>query len=98
MPAYFVVRAVVGEADRRDFDVWYAPNTCRTRARLSTHSPPGAPGAVLIGSCIMRSINSRTCRGRGGEHFASDPPACCHFDARWGSRVTRTREIIEAAE
>ena len=23
MPAYFVVRAVVGEADRRDFDVWY---------------------------------------------------------------------------
>ena len=23
MPAYFVVRAVVSEADRRDFDVWY---------------------------------------------------------------------------
>jgi hypothetical protein len=40
MPAYFVVRAVVGEADRRDF---------------------------------------------------------ADFDARWGSRVTRTREIIEVA-
>jgi hypothetical protein len=97
--AYLVVRAVVAEADRRDFDRWY-----RTE-----HLPDAvkAFGALRAWRGWSRSAPSM--------HYASyqfadvtaaeaitDSPAIrtpiAEFDARWGTRVTRTREIIEVAD
>ena len=97
MPAYFVVRAVVGEADRRDFDLWYTEHLPDARAAFKAQSAwrawsrtdPSVHYAFyqFADAAAAEAVNTSPAIGR----LVAD------FDARWGSRVTRTREIIEVA-
>jgi hypothetical protein len=97
--AYLVVRAVVAEADRRDFDHWY-----RTEHLPDALKAFAAQRAWRGWSKTDQSL-----------HFAfyqfadvaaveaiNNSPAIrtliAEFDRRWGTRVTRTREIIEVAD
>ena len=97
--AYLVVRAVVAEADRQDFDHWY-----RTE-----HLPDAlkAFGAVRAWRGWSRTDPSAHLAFYQFADVAAverinDSPAIrgliAEFDARWGTRVTRTREIIEVAD
>ena len=98
MPAYLVVRAVVAEADRRDFDAWYrnehlpdalkafaAQNAWRAWSRTdpSVHYAFYQFADVAAAEAVGTSPAIRT--------------LISEFDARWGTRVTRTREVIEVA-
>ena len=98
MPAYLVVRAVVAETDRRDFDAWYrnehlpdalaafnAQNAWRAWSRTdpSVHYAFYQFADVAAAEAVGTSSAIRT--------------LIAEFDARWGTRVTRTREIIEVA-
>jgi hypothetical protein len=98
MPAYLVVRAVVAETDRRDFDAWYrnehlpdaltafnAQNAWRAWSRTdpSMHYAFYQFADVAAAEAVGTSPAIRT--------------LIAEFDARWGTRVTRTREIIEVA-
>ena len=98
MPAYFVVRAVVGEADRRDFDIWYrtehlpdarAAFKAESAWRAWSRTGPSVHYAFyqFADAAAAEAVNTSPAIGR----LVAD------FDARWGSRVTRTREIIEVA-
>ena len=99
MPAWFVVRAVVSEPDRRDFDKWYRtehlPDAAKAFAaetawRAWSHTDPSVHYAyyrfpdVAAAEAVNTSPAIRT--------------LVAEFDARWGSRVTRTREVLEVAD
>ena len=97
--AYLVVRAVVAGADRRDFDHWY-----RTE-----HLPDAVKAFAAL--CAWRGW-SRTDpsvhyayyqfpNAAAAEALTGSPAIntlIAEFDARWGTRVTRTREIIGIAD
>lgn len=99
MPAYLVVRAVVAEADRPDFDAWYRtehlPDAMQAFKpergfRAWSRSDPAVhyafyqfPDAATAQS-ITQSPGIRT--------------LIAAFDDRWGDRVVRTREIIEIVQ
>jgi hypothetical protein len=98
MPAYLVVRAVVAEADRSDFDAWYRnehlPDALKAFSaqnawRAWSHTDPSVHYAyyqfadVAAAEAVGTSPAIRT--------------LIAEFDARWGTRVTRTREVIEVA-
>jgi len=99
MPAWLVVRAVVAEADRRDFDHWYRtehlPDALRAFAAIKawrgwSRTDPSVHFAFyqFAGVAAAEAVaNSPTIRTLIAE-----------FDARWGTRVSRTREIIEVAD
>jgi hypothetical protein len=97
--AYLVVRAVVAEADRRDFDRWYRtehlPDALKAFAAIRawrgwSRTDPSAHLAFyqFADVAAVEAVN--------------DSPAIrtlvAEFDARWGTSVTRTREIIEVAD
>jgi hypothetical protein len=99
MSAYFVVRSVVAETDRPDFDAWYRVE----------HLPDAIKAFNAATGWRAWSRTDPTI------HYAfyqfPDLPAAdaatrspairrlvAEFDARWGSRVTRTREIIETTD
>ena len=99
MPAWFVVRAVVSEPDRRDFDKWYRtehlPDAAKAFAaetawRAWSHTDPSVHYAyyrfpdVAAAEAVNTSPAIRT--------------LVAEFDARWGTRVTRTREVLEVAD
>jgi hypothetical protein len=99
MPAWFVVRAVVSEPDRRDFDKWYRtehlPDAAKAFAaetawRAWSRTDPSVHYAyyrfpdVTAAEAVNTSPAIRT--------------LVAEFDARWGSRVTRTREVLEVAD
>src|SRR5271157_1545690 len=99
MPAWLVVRAVVTEADRRDFDHWYRtehlPDALRAFAAIKawrgwSRTDPSVHVAfyqfaeVAAAEAVANSPTIRT--------------LIAEFDARWGTRVSRTREIIEVAD
>jgi hypothetical protein len=97
--AYLVVRAEVAEADRPDFDRWY-----RTE-----HLPDAATafGALRAWRGWSRSDPSMHCAFyqfadvTAAEAITASPAIrtlIAEFDARWGPRITRTREIIEIAD
>ncbi len=93
------MRAVVAEGDRDDFDHWY-----RTE-----HLPDAVK--AFAAQCGWRGW-SRTdpaihyafyqfADAAAAEAITTSPAIralVAAFDARWGTRVTRTREIIETAE
>ena len=98
MPAYFVVRAVVNEADRRDFDIWYraehlpdarAAFGAQTAWRAWSRTDPSVHYAFyqFADVATAEAVNTSPTISR----LVAD------FDARWGSRVTRSREIIDVA-
>jgi hypothetical protein len=97
--AYLVVRAVVAEADRRDFDTWYRaehlPDAAKAFAaqrawRAWSRSDPSVHYAyyqfadVAAAEAITRSPAIQS--------------LVAEFDARWGKRVSRAREILEVAD
>ncbi len=97
--AYLVVRAVVAEADRHDFDHWYRaehlPDAVKAFAaqrawRGWSRTDPSAHFAFYQFADV-RAVEA-----------VNDSPAIrtliAKFDRRWGTRVTRTREIIEVAD
>lgn len=99
MPAYLVVRAVVAEADRRDFDTWYRtehlPDAIKAFAarrgwRAWSRTDPSLHYAFYEFADVAAA-----------EAITSSPAIrslVAEFDRRWGTRVTRTREIIDVAE
>jgi len=99
MAAYLVVRAVVAETDRRDFDTWYRtehlPDAVKAFAaqrgwRAWSRTDPAIHYAFYQFPDVAAA-----------EAVAASPAIralVAAFDARWGARVTRTREIIETAE
>jgi hypothetical protein len=97
--AYLVVRAVVAEADRRDFDHWYRtehlPDAVKAFAALSawrgwSRTDPSVHYA------FYRFPDIATAEALTGSPAIDTLIA--EFDARWGTRVTRTREIIGIAD
>jgi hypothetical protein len=97
--AYLVVRAVVAEADRHDFDHWYRtehlPDAVRAFAALGgwrgwSRTDPSVHFAFyqFADVAAVEAVNSSP----------AIRALVAEFDARWGPRVTRTREIIEVAE
>ncbi len=99
MPAYFVVRAVVAEADRPAFDHWYRtehlPDAAKAFAaqrawRAWSRTDPSAHYAYY-----------QFADAAGAQAASSSPEIgrlVADFDARWGTRVSRTREIIEVVD
>lgn len=99
MSAYLVVRAVVAETDRRDFDHWYRtehlPDAVKAFAaqrgwRAWSRTDP------LVHYAFYQFPDVAAAEA------ASTSPAIrtliAEFDARWGTRVRRAREIIEVVE
>jgi len=99
MPAYFVVRAVVAEADRRDFDTWY-----RTEHLPDAIKAFNAQRGWRAWSRTDPSVHYAFYQFpdvAAAEAISTSPAIralVADFDRRWGTRVTRTREIIEAVE
>ena len=97
--AYLVVRAVVAETDRRDFDHWYRtehlPDAVKAFAAVSawrgwSRTDPSVHLAFYRFADVAAA-----------EAIGSSPAIrtlIAEFDARWGTRVTRTREVIEVAD
>jgi hypothetical protein len=84
MSAYFVVRAVVAEADRHDFDVWY-----------SGEHLPDAAKAFRAHYAFYQFADIAAAEAVNASPAISTLVA--EFDARWGTRVIRTREVLEVA-
>lgn len=97
--AYLVVRAKVTEADRRDFDHWY-----RTEHLPDAAKAFAAQGAWRGWSRTNPSLHYAYYQFAdvAAAQAVGNSPAIraliAEFDARWGSRVTRTREVIEVAD
>jgi len=99
MSAYLVVRAVVAEADRHDFDDWYRAEHLPDAAKAFA-----AQAAWRAWSRTDPSVHYAYYRFAdvADAEAASKSPAIgkliAEFDARWDKRVTRSREIIEVAD
>jgi hypothetical protein len=99
MSAYLVVRAVVAEADRRDFDAWYRaehlPDAAKAfRAQRAWRAWSRTDPSVHYAFYQFADVATV-------EATTSSPAIrtlIAEFDKRWGTRVTRTREIIEVVE
>ena len=99
MSAYLVVRAVVAETDRRDFDHWY-----RTEHLPDAVKAFGAQRGWRAWSRTDPSVHYAFYQfpDVAAAEAVSTSPAIraliAEFDARWGTRVQRAREIIEVVE
>jgi hypothetical protein len=97
--AYLVVRAVVAEADRREFDHWYRsehlPDALKAfAAQRAWRGWSRTDPSVHLAFYQFADLAA-------AEAIGSSPAIralIAEFDARWGTRVTRTREIIEVAD
>ena len=99
MSAYLVVRAVVPEAARRDFDTWYRdehlPDAVKAFAALRgwrgwSRTDPSVHYAFYEFADVAAA-----------EAIGSSPAIkklIAEFDARWGTTVTRTREVVAVAD
>jgi hypothetical protein len=97
--AWLVVRAVVPEADRRDFDTWY--RTEHLPDALKAFAAQRAWRGWSRGDPSLHYAFYQFADVAAAEAIASSPAIralIAEFDARWGTRVTRTREIIEVAD
>ena len=94
--AYLVVRAEVAEADRRDFDEWY-----RSEHLPDAKQAFAAQRAWRGWSRTNPSLHYAYYQFAdvAASQAVGDSPAIrkliAEFDARWGTRVARTREVIE---
>ena len=99
MPAYFVVRATVADPAKREaFDEWYQrehlPDAVKAFAarrgwRGWSRTDPSVHYAFYEFTDVAAA-----------EAIGSSPAIkklIAEFDGRWGTSVTRTREVIEAA-
>jgi hypothetical protein len=99
MPAWFVVRAVVSEPDRQDFDKWYQTEHLPDAAKAFA-----AETAWRAWSRTDPSVHYAYYRfpdvaaAEAGNTSPAIRTLVAEFDARWGTRVTRTREVLEVAD
>jgi len=99
MTAYFVVRAVVAEADRRDFDAWYRtehlPDAAKAfKAQRAWRAWSRTDPSLHYAYYQFPDVTA-------AEAITTSPAIralVAEFDKRWNTRVTRTREIIEVVE
>lgn len=100
MPAYLVVRAVVADpADRADFDHWYRtehlPDALHAFAARAAWRG-WSRGEPAVHCAFYRFDNVAAAEAAtSGETIKS---LIAEFDRRWGSRVTRTRDILDVAD
>jgi len=100
MPAWLVVRAVVADAaDRADFDHWYRtehlPDALRDfQAQAAWRGWSNNDPAVHCAFYRFASAAAADAATSGDTIKA----LIAEFDRRWGTRVTRTREIIDVAD
>jgi len=100
MPAYLVVRAVVADpADRADFDDWYRtehlPDAMRAfAARAAWRGWSRTDPAVHCAFYRFGSVAAAEAATNG----ETIKPLIAEFDRRWGSRVTRTREVLRVID
>jgi len=100
MPAWLVVRAVVPDtADRADFDHWYRtehlPDALRAfAARAAWRGWSSGDPAVHCAFYRFDDVAAAN-TATSGETIKT---LVAEFDRRWGSRVTRMREIIDVAD
>ena len=98
--AFLLVRAVVADAgDRGAFDAWYArehlPDALKAFKahrgwRAWSHTDPSVHYAYYEFASV-EAVHRAT-------EGSVVKPLIAEFDRRWGSRVTRAREIIEVVE
>lgn len=97
--AYFVVRAVVPDAaDRPAFDRWYATEHLpdAVKAFAARHAWRAWSRTDPAVHCAFYAFDSVA----AAEAIATSPAIkalIAEFDARWGGKVTRTREILAVA-
>jgi hypothetical protein len=98
--AYFVVRAVVADpADRAPFDHWY-----RTEHLPDALKAFNAVSAMRGWSTTDPSVHAAYYRFdsldavRKVTESAAIKALIAEFDRVWGTRVTRTREIVQIAD
>ena len=99
MSAYLVVRAVVAEQDRCDFDHWYRTEHLPDAVKAFA-AQRGWRGWSRTDPAIHYAFY-QFADVAAAEAVATSPAIralIAAFDASWGTRVTRTREIIETAE
>jgi hypothetical protein len=99
MPAYLVVRAVVPEADRAEFDRWYReehlPDAKRAlAARAAWRAWSVADPAVHCAFYRFDNVAAAQAATTGDAIKA----LVAEFDRCWGSRVTRSRDILDVAD
>ena len=100
MPAWLVVRAVVPDpADRADFDHWYRtehlPDDLREfRAEAAWRAWSKTDPAVHCAFYRFGSVAAVE-TAISGDNIK---PLIAEFDRRWGTRVTRAREILDVAD
>jgi hypothetical protein len=100
MPAWLVVRAVVADpADRADFDQWYRtehlPDALRAFAARSAWR--GWSSSEPSVHCAFYRFDS-VAAAEAATGGATIKTLIAEFDRRWGSRVIRTREILDVAD
>jgi len=99
MPAWFVVRAVVPEGDRAAFDRWYAQEHLPDALRAF-----GAQRGWRAWSRVDASVHTAfyAFDSAAAAEAATTPdrlrPLIAEFDRRWGTRVTRSRDILEVVD
>lgn len=98
MPAYFVVRAVVAEAHRHDFDTWYRvehlPDAMKAfNAQAAWRAWSRTDPAVHYAFYQFPDLAA----AEAVSSSAAIATLVAEFDRRWASRVTRTREILDIA-
>lgn len=99
MTAWFVVRAVVPEADRAAFDSWYQqehlPDAMRAFGvrkawRTWSRIDPSVHTAFYQFGSVAAAETATT-----GEKLQ---PLIAEFDRRWGTQVTRARDVLEVVD
>jgi hypothetical protein len=100
MPAWLVVRAVVADtADRADFDHWYRtehlPDALRAFAARAAWRGWSRNDRAVHCACYRFDSVAAAEAATSGETIAA---LVAEFDRCWGSRVTRTREILDVAD
>jgi hypothetical protein len=99
MPACLVVRAVVAEIDRHDFDAWY-----RTEHLPDAIKAFGAERGWRAWSRSDPSVHYAFYQfpDVAAAQAITQSPAIhsliAAFDQRWGNRVARTCEIVEVVQ
>jgi hypothetical protein len=96
---YLVVRAVVADvADRAAFDRWYADEhlPAAMKAFGALHAWRAWSRADPSMHCAFYSFDSVESAEAITTSAAIKAPVA-EFDARWGGKVTRTREILAVA-
>ena len=99
MTAFFMVRAQVDAAVKKDFDRWYQdehlPDALKAfKARSAWR------GWSEVDSNVHYAVYEFDDAARARAIPGSDviKPLIAEFDRAWGDRVTRSREIVEVAQ